>query len=102
MRSARVIVVPSEGLKRDLARIYPGVADKVTVIRNTVDIAHYNRPSGFDRRRVRERMSVVLDAVGQTLTQPETSASAFNRAGDGAAAPAPDASAVGGAELTEA
>lgn len=56
VRRARVIVVPSEGLKRDLTRVYPGVADRVTVIRNFVDLAHYVPPSDFDPGRVRERM----------------------------------------------
>jgi glycosyltransferase involved in cell wall biosynthesis len=56
VRAARLIVVPSEGLKRDLARVYPGAAEKITVIRNTVDLAGFRRPPGFDRRAVRERM----------------------------------------------
>ena len=51
-------------------------------------------------RRVRERISVVMDAIGQTLTQPETQASGFRTVGDGAAAPEPDASAVADEELT--
>ena len=46
-------------------------------------------------RKVRERISVVLDAIGQTLTQPEeTQASDFGTVADGAAAPEPDASVV--------
>jgi glycosyltransferase involved in cell wall biosynthesis len=53
LRRARVIVVPSEGLGRDFARIYPGVADKVTVIPNTVDIAHFRHPDDFDRDDIR-------------------------------------------------
>lgn len=57
VRRARLIVVPSEGLGRDLARLYPGVAEKVTVIRNTVDLAHYAPPDGFDRRSIRDRMA---------------------------------------------
>lgn len=57
LRRARVIVVPSEGLKRDLERLYPGMADKVCVIQNTVDLERFDAPPGFDRRDVRERMS---------------------------------------------
>jgi glycosyltransferase involved in cell wall biosynthesis len=56
VREARVIVTCSEGLKRDFARIYPAAAQKVTVIHNTVDLAHFQQPSGFDRRGFRERM----------------------------------------------
>jgi len=56
VRHTRVIVVPSEGLKRDLARLYPEVAEKVTVIRNTVELAEYDQPHGFDRRDFRQRL----------------------------------------------
>jgi glycosyltransferase involved in cell wall biosynthesis len=56
VRRARVIVVPSEGLGRDFARVYPGVDDKITVIPNTVDLAHFRQPNAFDRREVRRRM----------------------------------------------
>ena len=51
-------------------------------------------------RKVREQISVVMDAIGQTLTQPETQASGFGTVGDAAAAPEPDTSAVRDAELT--
>jgi glycosyltransferase involved in cell wall biosynthesis len=57
MRRARVIVVPSAGLARDVERTYPGAAGKVRVIRNAVDLAHYERPEGFDRGGLRERMA---------------------------------------------
>lgn len=56
VRKARVIVVPSEGLKRDFLRTYPGVSEKVKVIPNTVDLAGFRPPPGFDRRAIRERM----------------------------------------------
>jgi glycosyltransferase involved in cell wall biosynthesis len=57
VRAARVIVVPSEGLRRDLARVYRGITAKIVVIPNTVDAARYVPPSDFDRRPVRTRMS---------------------------------------------
>jgi hypothetical protein len=47
-------------------------------------------------RKVRERISVVIDAIGQTLIQPEENqASGFGRVSDGAAPPEPDARVVG-------
>jgi hypothetical protein len=47
-------------------------------------------------RKLRERISVVMDAIGQTLTQPEEAeASGFDTVADGAAGPASDASVVG-------
>jgi hypothetical protein len=51
-------------------------------------------------RKVRERISVVMDAIGQTLSQPETPVSGLRKVGDGAAALESDASVVGDAELT--
>ena len=50
--------------------------------------------------KVRERISVVIDAIGQTLSQPETQVSGLRKVRDGAAALESDASAVGDAELT--
>ena len=43
-------------------------------------------------RKALERISVVMDDIGQTLTQPETQASGLGTVGDGAATPEPDAS----------
>jgi glycosyltransferase involved in cell wall biosynthesis len=63
VRRARVIVVPSAGLGRDFARIYPGVEDKITVIPNTVDVSHFREPTGFDRRELRRRMETDADHV---------------------------------------
>lgn len=57
VRRARVIVVPSQGLGRDFVRTYPGVEDKIRVIPNTVDIAHFRAPDNFDRRTIRDRMA---------------------------------------------
>ena len=51
-------------------------------------------------RKVRERMSVVVDAIGQTLARAEAKASASGPIGDGAAPPEPTASVVGDPELT--
>jgi hypothetical protein len=51
-------------------------------------------------RKVRERISVVMDAIDQTLTQPETQDSGLRTVGDGAAAPEPDASVGADPELT--
>jgi hypothetical protein len=51
-------------------------------------------------RKARERIGVVVDAIGQTLSQLETRASGVPTVGDGAAAPKRDASVVGDAEPT--
>lgn len=51
-------------------------------------------------RKARERISAVMDAIGQTLAQPEIQASGLRAAGDGAAAPESEATVVADAELT--
>ncbi len=51
-------------------------------------------------RKVRERMSAVLDTIGEALAQPESQASGSRAVGDGAAAPEAGTSAVGNAELS--
>lgn len=51
-------------------------------------------------KKVQERIGVVMDAIGQTLTQPETQASRLRTVGDGAAAPEPDTTVVADVELT--
>ncbi len=51
-------------------------------------------------RKVQERISVVMDTIGQTLSQPETQVAGPGKIGDGAATPERDASAVADGELT--
>jgi membrane associated rhomboid family serine protease len=51
-------------------------------------------------RKVRERISVVMDAIDQTVTQPETQDSGLRTVGDGAGAPEADASVGADPELT--
>jgi glycosyltransferase involved in cell wall biosynthesis len=63
VRRARVIVAPSEGLKRDIGRVYPGSLDKIKVIQNTVDLARFSPPETFDPQSVRARLQT---APGET------------------------------------
>lgn len=51
-------------------------------------------------RKARERMSAVMDAIGETLAQPESQVSRLRAAGDGA--PEPGATAGADSELPEA
>ena len=51
-------------------------------------------------RKVRERISGVMDAIGQAVSQPETKASGFGAIAEGASAPTPDPSLIGDAERT--
>jgi glycosyltransferase involved in cell wall biosynthesis len=57
-RTARAVVVPSQGLLRELSREYPEVAGKTYVIANSIDLAHWHRPEGFDREQFRNGLGV--------------------------------------------
>ena len=49
-------------------------------------------------RKVRERISEVMDAIGQAVAEPGTKASGFGAVGEDAATPKPDAGLIGDAE----
>ncbi len=51
-------------------------------------------------RRVRERISEVMDAIGQTVSQPETKTAGVGALGEGGAAPKRDSSLIGDGEPT--
>ncbi|MER3523036.1 MAG: hypothetical protein C4326_02970 [Ignavibacteria bacterium] len=57
-RKVRRIVVPSQGLKRELEEIYPVTRGKITVIPNPVDLARMAPPPGFDREIFRRERGV--------------------------------------------
>jgi glycosyltransferase involved in cell wall biosynthesis len=63
VRSAQIIVAPSEGLKREMGRVYPRTVDKIRVIQNTVDLARFTPPEAFDPQPVRARLQT---AAGET------------------------------------
>src|SRR5450830_28727 len=52
----RVLVVPSQGLARELAQEYPNVNDKIEVISNPVALDRFTRPPDFDRQVQRKRL----------------------------------------------
>ena len=56
LRRARCIVVPSQGLAREIAQDYPEVAGRLHVLPNPVAISHFARPSGFDREGQRRTL----------------------------------------------
>lgn len=57
-RRAERIVVPSQGLMRELEDVYPFVQGKVTVIANAVDVEHVAAPSDFEREAFRRARGV--------------------------------------------
>jgi len=57
-RRVRRIVVPSQGLKRELEETYPFTRGKITVIYNPVDIERMRPPADFDRETFRTEHGV--------------------------------------------
>ncbi|MGD1892414.1 MAG: glycosyltransferase family 4 protein [Cyclobacteriaceae bacterium] len=53
-QNAKLIVVPSQGLKREIKEYYPGTAEKLVAIPNPVDTNGFNRDPeiGHDQRKV--------------------------------------------------
>jgi glycosyltransferase involved in cell wall biosynthesis len=54
-RRARLIVVPSRGLGRELAGVYPAFADRIHVLPNPIELDVFRRPAAFDRPGWRAR-----------------------------------------------
>jgi glycosyltransferase involved in cell wall biosynthesis len=57
-RRVRRIVVPSQGLKRELEETYPFTRGKITVIHNPVDVERMRPPADFDREAFRTEHGV--------------------------------------------
>lgn len=55
---ARTVVVPSEGLRRDIVDAYPEVGEKIVVIPNPVEVDVFRRPSDFDVEAARSRIGL--------------------------------------------
>jgi glycosyltransferase involved in cell wall biosynthesis len=53
---ARMIVVPSQGLVRELMSEYPAIAGKIVVIPNPVDVRRLRKPDGFREQPLRESL----------------------------------------------
>ena len=56
LRRARIIVVPSQGLARELRAEYAIPENKIRLLPNPVDIARMAAPSGYDRSRARREI----------------------------------------------
>jgi len=62
-RRVKHLVVPSQGLKRELEETYPFVQGKVTVIPNPVDLERMRPPEGFAREDFRRAHGVGPEEV---------------------------------------
>ena len=55
-RSPKLVVVPSNGLRRELEAEFPHLGDRVEVIANPIDTKRLVRPAGFDAGEVRREL----------------------------------------------
>lgn len=62
-RRARKIVVPSEGLARELAQTYPDCSDKVEVLANPVDLQRFTKAPNHDNRALRAELGFRDDEI---------------------------------------
>lgn len=62
-RRVRTVVVPSQGLQRELAAEHPATRGKTVVIGNPVDVARMRRPASFPRDAVRAELGLGPDDV---------------------------------------
>jgi glycosyltransferase involved in cell wall biosynthesis len=60
---ARCIVVPSKGLARELAAVYPQAAPKLITLPNPISVERFGRRADFDRAGFRAQHGVPDDAV---------------------------------------
>lgn len=63
LRHAKVIVVPSKGLARELHAEYAIPENKIRVLPNPVDIARMCAPASFDRSRTRRELGCSQDDI---------------------------------------
>jgi glycosyltransferase involved in cell wall biosynthesis len=55
---ARQVVVPSQGLARELRAEYPYIQDKLTVLPNPINLARLQKPAEFDRQAFRHSLGI--------------------------------------------
>ena len=59
--NSSLIVVPSEGLKREIAFYYPNTREKIIIISNPVDFNHFQVPITFDKNQARHELGFLND-----------------------------------------
>ena len=53
---ATQVVVPSQGLARELRDEFPYIQDRLTVLPNPINLARLQKPADFDRQAFRESL----------------------------------------------
>jgi glycosyltransferase involved in cell wall biosynthesis len=59
--NSSLIVVPSEGLKREISFYYPNSTEKIKIISNPVDLVHYEIPNTFEKNEERQKLGFSKD-----------------------------------------
>ncbi|WP_448208383.1 glycosyltransferase family 4 protein [Azospirillum sp. sgz302134] len=67
-RTARRVVVPSEGLRREMEEQFPWLAPLMTVIPSPIDHARMRPPADFDRDRMRAGLDLAPDDLAMVFT----------------------------------
>lgn len=62
-RNAKFIVVPSEGLRKELSSFYPDIKAEIRVIPNPIDTVKFARPIDFDRAKARHALGISTQAI---------------------------------------
>ena len=57
-RRVKHILVPSQGLKRELAQEFPFAANKIEVLPNAIDVERLRQPQDFDRPSLRRSLGI--------------------------------------------
>jgi glycosyltransferase involved in cell wall biosynthesis len=63
LRRAKIVVVPSQGLARELRAEYAIPESKIRVLPNPVDVARMSAPSDYDRSRARRELGCSGDDI---------------------------------------
>jgi glycosyltransferase involved in cell wall biosynthesis len=60
-KNSSLIVVPSEGLKREITFYYPSASEKIIIIPNPVDFNHFQVPLTFEKNQMRLELGFLND-----------------------------------------
>jgi len=67
-REARIVVVPSHGLAREIEEEYPFTREKIIVVPNFIDHQRWERPKFFDRADFRIKMGLAPTDIVAAFT----------------------------------
>ena len=62
-KKAKVIVVPSRGLRQEIVEFYPECEEKIKVIANPVAIEFFEKPPSFERAELRSQLGISKEDI---------------------------------------